>query len=274
MNYLSESGGIRASNRERLEMLHRETRGPFTAVDAAEVLELPLVNARRLVRYFADRGWLDRIRRGLYVTVPLDAHRSGHATADPWVVAATVFAPCYIGGWSAAEHWDLTEQIFRDVMVVTARRPRQRTATLQGTSFRLRTLAENNHFGLVRVWRDSHRIAVSDPSRTVIDMLDDPPTGGGIRHVADVVGEYLNGESRNDDLLLSYGDRLGNRTVFKRLGYIVEQLGLVEPGLVEACYERRSAGITNLDPSIDAKGHIVTRWRIAANAQIDAWNPS
>lgn len=36
-------------------------------------------------------------------------------------MAAKVFEPCYIGDWSAAECWDLTEQVFREVVVVTSR---------------------------------------------------------------------------------------------------------------------------------------------------------
>ena len=42
---------------------------------------------------------------------------------DPWVIAAQLYGPCYIGGWSAAEYWDLTEQIFRTVVVMTMHRP-------------------------------------------------------------------------------------------------------------------------------------------------------
>ena len=40
--------------------------------------------------------------------------------------------------------------------------------------------------------------------------------------VADVLGEYMASSHRDDALLISYDDRLGNRTVFKRLGYLIE----------------------------------------------------
>ena len=69
-------------------------------------------------------------------------------------------------------------------------------------------------FGTVSVWRGQNRVAVSDPSRTVIDVLDDPRLGGGIRTVADVLREYLQGEHRDDDQLVEYGDRLGNRAAY------------------------------------------------------------
>ena len=31
---------------------------------------------------------------------------------DPLVIAEKLFSPCYVGGWSAAEYWGITEQIF------------------------------------------------------------------------------------------------------------------------------------------------------------------
>lgn len=61
--------------------------------------------------------WLARVRRGAYVPVPIESPSADVALEDPWSVAMTTFAPCYMGGWSAAEHWGLTEQIFRSVCV-------------------------------------------------------------------------------------------------------------------------------------------------------------
>jgi len=86
--------------------------------------------------------------------------------------------------------------------------------------------------------------------------------------VADVVLEYLTGEHRDDTLLVDYADRLGNRAVFKRLGFVVEHLGVTAPDLVEVSLARRSAGIVALDPSVDAKGTIVRRWGVRAKVTL------
>ena len=262
------TGGLSSGNRGYVERLHRAFSGPFTAEDAAEVLDLDLERARRLVRYLVDRGWLDRVRRGLYLPVPLDSHRSGQAHQDPWVIAKVVFEPSYIAGWSAAEHWDLTEQIFRDVLVVTGQRPRDRNPMIGGTTFVLHALESSKHFGLVPVWRGSQRIDVTDPSRTVIDLLANPTWGGGIRQVAEMIAEYFEGDHRDDSLLVGYGDHLGIGAVFKRLGFLIEELNIDAQGLVERCLERRTAGVNDLDPSIDVVGRTVSRWGIRANARL------
>ncbi len=262
------TGGLSSENRGHVEKLHRAFSGPFTAEDAARALDLDRNRAQRLVRYLADRGWLDRVRRGLYLPVPLDSHRSGEAHQDPWVVAKVVFEPSYIAGWSAAEHWDLTEQIFRDVLVVTGQRPRDRTPMIGGTAFVLHSLDPSKHFGLVPVWRGNQRIDVTDPSRTVIDLLANPTWGGGIRQVTEMLNEYFEGDHRHDSLLVMYGDQLGIGSVFKRLGFLIEELSIDAPELVERCLERRTAGVNDLDPTIDAEGRTVSRWGIRANVHV------
>src|SRR5712691_9135499 len=65
--------------------------------------------------------------------------------SDP--AASVTFEPCYMGGWSALEHWGLTEQLFRTVMVFTARRVRNRNPDFQGTSIHLKVVAPDKLFG-------------------------------------------------------------------------------------------------------------------------------
>ena len=264
-----DPAGISRENRRIVEQLHRTFSEPFTAADAAERLRLEPARARRLTRYLADRGWLDRVRRGVYLPVPLDSHRSGEAHMDPWVVGTSIYEPAYIAGWSAAEHWDLTEQIFRSVLMATSRRPRDRRPTLGGTRFVLHTVPMSKHFGLAPVWRNGSRIQVTDPAKTIIDVLSDPSWGGGIRSVAEMLDEYLHGDHRNDDILIQYGDLVGNGATFKRLGYLLERTRTQVDALVSACRARRSSGINNLDPSVRIGGPILSSWGMRLNVNLD-----
>lgn len=260
--------GLNERNRQRLSVLHRTLPGPFDAEDAARVMGVEHDEAARSLGYLASKGWLSRVRRGLFVVVPLEAEAPRQWRADPWLVASRVFDPCYIGGWSACEHWDMTEQLFRSIVVVTSRPQRASRVTVQGTEFVV-VVRRGDLFGTKPVWRERTRVAVSDPSRTIIDVLDEPAIGGGIRHVADVLGEYLERDDRDDELLVDYGDRLGNRAVFKRLGYLLEALQVDAPELVTACLKRRSAGLAKLDPSIASSGRITSRWGMRINAIIE-----
>jgi predicted transcriptional regulator of viral defense system len=266
--------GIEEANRALLEKLHREITGPFSVQDAAKILAVDRRRAGRLLRYLAERGWLSRIRRGLYTTVPLGATEPSAWREDPWAIAARVFAPCYIGGWSAAEHWSLTEQVFRSVAVVTARPARTSSVDIQGQPFRLKHVPENRQFGTTVVWRERIPVNVSDPSRTMLDILDDPAVGGGIRHVAGVLHEYWSGDQRDEDLLIDYARRLGNRTVFKRLGFLLEHSEIEAPGAMRTCLANLSSGLSALDPSVKHRGRIVKRWNLRVNVRLDDLAPS
>jgi predicted transcriptional regulator of viral defense system len=262
--------GIHRTNRVLLELLHREVKGPFRPSEAAEILGLDLGRARRFLSYLGARGWLSRVRRGLYTTVPLGAERPTDWREDPWVVAHSVFSPCYVGGWSACEHWSLTEQVFRDVVVVTSRPARAARVVVQGTSFVLKMRKKAKLFGTRSVWRGRLRVQVSDPTRTIVDILDDPGLGGGIRHVSLVLEAYLEGEHRDESRLVEYATRLGNRTVFKRLGYLVEAMKIEALELSARCRASMSTGLTFLDPTLRAKGTIDKRWNLRVNARISS----
>ena len=267
----SSPKGISERNRRRLASLYRSVNGPFTVREAAGALTLGITPTQRFLAYLADRGWLVRIQRGLYGPVSLDAAEPSQLREDPWIVAVKLFGPsCYMGGWPACEHWGLTDQIFRETVVITTRRLRSKAAEIQGFPFLVKRTGEDKTFGTRPVWRAQTRVYVSDPSRTVADILDDPSLGGGIRHVTDVLGVYFNSEHRDDALLADYIGRIGNHTSFKRLGYLLETLSIQAPALFEACKVGVSAGISRLDPGMPARGRIVSRWNLRVNATIAA----
>ena len=246
-------------------LLHRAFHGPFDALQAASVLDIDVKRTRRLLAALANSGWLARVRRGWYIGVPIEASAPGEWREDPWVVAATLFSPGYIGGWSAVEHWGLTDQIFNVIYVVAGRKVAPTRQTVQGTEFLIRTVPEGTLFGTRRVWRQSVPVSVSDPHRTVIDILDVPASAGGVLHAAEVLQEYFGSEHADQAKLLEYGDRLGRGTVFKRLGYLTERMDLADADFREACRSRVTKGVSRLDPGGPAKGRIVGTWNIRVN---------
>ncbi|MBI4570395.1 MAG: type IV toxin-antitoxin system AbiEi family antitoxin domain-containing protein [Chloroflexi bacterium] len=260
--------GISPGNRRRLTTLHRAVRGPFTIDEAAAALAFDRERTAKLLSHWVRQGWLARISSGVYLTVPLEAESPASWVEDAWAVLSRVFEPCYIGGWSACEHWGFTEQLFRDVVLFTAKPIRQRRGSIQGTAFVAKVVPEARLFGTRRIWRRDVQIDVSDPSRTIVDVLDEPKIGGGMRHVADVVRMYFASEHRNDSDLLSYARRVGNRTVYKRLGLLIERLGIAAPRVVAECLARQSAGYSKLDPAGPNRGRFLRRWRVRENIEI------
>jgi predicted transcriptional regulator of viral defense system len=183
-------------------------------------------------------------------------------------VAAHTFAPCYLAGWTACEHWGLTEQLFRDIVVVTSRLVRHREVEIQGTRYLLNVRRSGAFFGLRNIWRAQVAVPMSDPTRTVLDLLDRPALAGGVRSMGDMLGAYFHGPHRNDVLLAEYAKKLGNRTVYKRLGYLIETLGINAEDLLTVCRERMSSGVSLIEPSGSKTGRILKRWNLRLNVEL------
>ncbi len=259
MNYIKSDRRL-PRGRIRLAAVIRAAGDVIAIDDAAQALDLSRIDAAKLLSRWVKQGWLRRVGSGAYVPVPLDSRESEHVLEDPWVLVPALFSPAYIGGRTAAAHWDLTEQVFRDIVVMTARTVRAKTQQRHGAHFALKHVREDKIFGTKSVWRGQTRIAVSDIHRTIIDMLDDPALGGGIQHAADCLNAYFRRPDGDGEKLIAYGERLWNGAVFKRLGFLAERNPKGEP-LIAACRARLTKGNAKLDPALDCP-RLVSRWRL------------
>lgn len=261
---------IPKSPRKALSALARSAQGGLVSSGAAaSALGLsPAATTARLNR-LAAAGWLRRVQRGLYLIVPLEASSPAATTADdPWVLANELFAPCYIGGWSAAEHWQLTEQIFRSTFVVTSAGARARERTLLGAEFQIARVPRSRLEGTTSIWRGAVRVLVSDRERTLADGLISPAWLGGCRHLAEIVASYRNSESFDATKLLARMAELDKGSAYKRLGFLMERMFGVDDVIVPACLERRSAGVIKLDPAVRSRGTLVKRWGLWVNVEV------
>ena len=197
-----------------------------------------------------EQGWLSRVGRGSYVSASIDTLGSDRVLDDASILVPALFAPAYIGGRTAAEHWDLTEQIFNDIVVITGQAVRAKRQERHGFQVHAETprpdevlrhqtgLAASNQGPSFRCPSHDHRHARRSGSRR--------------RHPAccGLPFSYLGRQDRDDQKLIDYGERLGNGTVFKRLGFLAEKH---ESGskLAELCAQRLTAGISKLDPALN-----------------------
>ena len=261
--------GIEKASREKLAKILRAYPHAIKVKNAASILETSPLKAAQQLAVWNKQGWLSRVQRGIYVPVSLESESPDVPLDDPWIIAEELWRPCYIGGWSAAEHWDLTEQIFQSVLVMTTKKPRQRNPTLKDVGFLIHTVSPYHLFGTKPIWRGRIRVQVSDPSKTLVDMFDIPEVGGGIRPVADVYGQYLKSPHKNMDLLLTYAEQQGNGTIYKRMGFLTETLAPKEKKFLTECRKRLPTGYSKLDPSLKCE-KIVTRWKLRVPI---SWKP-
>jgi predicted transcriptional regulator of viral defense system len=270
---MSTAAGISGKGRAELTAALGSGDRFLTPVDVAEILVVDPASAAKKLSRWAKEGWVRRVRRGLYIGVPVDAANPGAWSEDALVVASAVWSPCYFTGWTAANHWALTDQGFRTTVLKTTGRVRSSEARLLDHDYIVGHVDETAlQWGLRSQWIDGVRLYFADPARTVIDILDVPKSGGGVRHVAEILVTFL--EEHDATTLIEYGDLLGNGAVFKRLGYMIDTLGLDHPHIAAACLERVSAGISALDPGGPRGGQSIMQWGLRINVALAPEEPS
>jgi predicted transcriptional regulator of viral defense system len=248
------------ASRARLASVLRAANEVVSVDVASDSLGIDRREAAKLLSRWQGQGWLRRVGHGLYVLVPLDLATSEQVVTDPWVLVPTLFGQCYVGGWTAAHHWELTEQLFNETFVFTTRRVTEKHVVAQGAAFLLHSVPPKRLFGLKTLWRGSTKVAISDPARTLVDMVAAPEVGGGIDHVAECLETYLRGKTADQGLLIRHAEEFGNGAVFKRLGFLADaRLG--DKRLADECRARLTHGYAKLDPALRTT-KLITAWRL------------
>jgi predicted transcriptional regulator of viral defense system len=236
---------------------------------AADALQVSSREAAVRLARLERGGWLARAQRGLYVVRPLEAGPSTPSTVeDPWVLARELFSPCYIAGWTAAEHWGLTEQIFRETMVATAAPRRKSRERLLSTEFRVVRVSSERLRGLTEIWHGGERVSVSDRERTLVDALVDPSWVGGVRHLGEILVSYRDSPHFDITKMLTRLDEVGSGAAYKRIGFLAEVLWPKAKAILDTAKARRTKGIIRLDPSVKSHGRMSKRWGLWINVTV------
>lgn len=70
--------GLGKTNRKQLAAVIRGTKGTVSVGEAASILGVSRVAAAKMLAHWASKGWLSRVRRGLYVAVPPGVPNGGY----------------------------------------------------------------------------------------------------------------------------------------------------------------------------------------------------
>jgi predicted transcriptional regulator of viral defense system len=212
-----------------------------------------------------SKGWIRRIRRGRYAVVPLSSGDDRSPQLHEFVVAMELVSPAVIAYWSALNHHGMTEQLPRMVFVATDHPVRRQPADVLGVTYKIVSLRPDKFFGVMKDWIDETPFSVTDREKTIIDGLDLPQYVGGVSEIAKaLIGSW---NALDEKKLRKYAAKIGSSAVAKRLGFMMETLGL---GDVEAFRKAipLAAGFSPLDPTMPKRGKYNRRWGILINMEI------
>lgn len=223
----------------------------------------------RLVR----KGWLQRLGRGLYMIIPLEAGPERLWSENAFVLASSLILPGAVAYWSALRFWNMTEQIPQVQLIQTTKR--KKAITIHDVEFRFIHVAERYYFGVITRKIDDAAVMVTDREKTILDAASRPDLSGGIAQLAQAIKSSFN--SIDWEKLDRYLLQWGGGVVAKRLGYLVEALSLPIPARdskINRWQTMISKGISQLEPGSGQTGPVVTRWQLQINVPIESQEQS
>ncbi len=220
------------SQNEAKVVLNLEWRNQKT-VTLAELREA-LGASENYARLFAHRlvkkGWLERLRPGLFQLVPADRGREGVADTNPLAAGAVLVSPYFYSFGTACTHHGLTEQAFSEVYL--ACQEQRRPETLRDKRYVFVHVPESRFFGFEEITVLGHAVQMATTERAVLDAIDRPRYAGGIGEVSRIVARAASKVSW--DALLELARKWSSSALVQRLGYFIDLRRVGVPGHVRA----------------------------------------
>ena len=256
--------GLSATESLVISALARQDRKIFSIEDARAVTQ---GDVKKIMSSLIRKKWLLPLKRGLYAIVPLDVGVKGADSfiLHNFVIASHLVKPYYIAYWSALNHHGLSEQIPRTTFIATTR-PKM-PLTILDSDYCFVTIEKRKFLGSQEIEIEGWKVNISSPEKTIADSLDRPEHSGGIDEVAKAI--YFNHKELDMAKVYQSASRMGNLTILKRLGYILEGAGLLDTYKDVFRNFTPSKGYPALDPVSPRKGRHNSRWGLLLNFELD-----
>jgi predicted transcriptional regulator of viral defense system len=253
------------SKREALALTRLAAEGE-TVIDIEDIedtLDIPYEQAKKVANSLVNKRWLDRLKGGTYLIVPLEAGEEGRYTEHEFVIASHLAEPMYISYSSALNYHNLTEQVPTTVFSATTEKVPERE--IHGITYKFVTVTEGKFFGYEKTDISSHKVNVATPEKAIVDCADHPEYCGGIIELAKAVRKI---DELDKSKLSEFLVRQGNGAAVKRVVYLADIYGIELPGREELEGEF-TKGYSKLDPTRTEDGKHSQEYRLKLNISKD-----
>lgn len=251
--------------------------GPIFTIEQleplADELQMQRAQLRQVLSLLVRSGWLETLKRGTYA---VKSTLFG-SEISPFAVAAALVQPCAISHWSALAQHGFTTQVPTMVQASTPGKvltPEMRTGDTHsprgravwralGIEVEFIHVQPRHFFGHQQVWANAwQQVAMTDPERTALDLIARSDVFGGMSAGIEILEDAL--PKVNVIKLIQYGLQYNTGAVIKRLGWVLEQLG-VENELLAPLQAYEVTTYYRLEPQNVSNKHHNARWKIIEN---------
>lgn len=223
---------------------------------------------RELLSDMTRRGLLMRLKDGLFCIIPY-AEDAETFVPDWHLIAEYLVSDAghYVGYYSALQIHNLITQPSLKEQIVVSKQIRPSEIKIKNVRFQFIYHNEKHFFGNQKIWIDSfNRVSCSDLEKTFIDCLFKPDYAGGIVETAKAI--YALRDKIKWDKLLDYAIKFDSQAVIKRLGFLLESLGI--GGEITSDLQKiKSTSYALLDTELPQTGKRISRWSIQQNLETE-----
>jgi predicted transcriptional regulator of viral defense system len=260
---------ISTQSNELLSYFNEQKRTCFGYSLACKALPDSKASAiRELLSDMTRRGLLMRLKEGVYYIIPYE--QNAETFMPDWhLIAEHVVnnVEYYIGYYSALQIHNLITQPSLKEQIVVSKQIRPSEIKIKEVPFQFIYHNDKHFFGSKKIWIDSfNKVLCSDLEKTFIDCLFKPDYAGGIVEVARAI--YTSKDKIKYDTLLEYAQKFDSQAVIKRLGFLLEILG-INNHIIQELQQMKTASYVILDTELPKTGKRISRWSIQQNLETE-----
>jgi len=234
----------------------------ITLDDIQDVIDVSYDDAKKIANNLVHKKWLDRLKSGTYLIVPLVAGETGEYTEHEFVIASHLADPMYISYWTALNYHGLTEQVPLTVFAATTDQVPDRE--IHGVTYTFVTVTAAKFYGYDSVAVDAQQVNMASVEKTLVDCADHPEYCGGIGELAKGIAAADVEQATLTEQLLG----LGNGAAIKRIVYLADLLD-VDLAQRDELVDAFTTGYSKLDPTRGDTGRHVSEYRLLVNVPDD-----
>jgi predicted transcriptional regulator of viral defense system len=253
-------------SRREVELLATWERARKRAVTLQDIRRaLGEAAAKKVAHSLVRKHALERVARGVYLVRPFRTLLRPSTSSSAVLISVLLHGEShYLGGLWALTWHGLTEQQHASIIdAFVTRRHKTVPPSLAKVRFHLVSPAAVES-GIQTVEIEQVKVQVSDPERTLLDLLDYPRLAGSISQALKLVERSL--DRVDAEKLIAYAVGGSSTSTCQRLGVLLERRGISARRVASLHSKARSRkSLLSMSPGSPRKGPMNTRWNVIEN---------
>lgn len=180
---------------------------------------------------------------------------------NPLVIASSLIWPCYLSLWTALRYYNLTEQLPKNIFVITTRARKRQKIVFAGLRIIFVKVKPRFFFGFTKERFDSFNIFIAEPEKALIDSVLLRKIS--FSEIAAIV--QANPDKISAARILKYLLQIKNKALAKRFGFLLDKLGHDYFSKLKSYV---SSNYCALDYAMPLKGKRNKKWKVIENVKL------